>query len=105
MNGYIYAVMKGHVVAIEYGTTDQLKERIEFLNSHDDMFRALLPALFANTAELMLKHLPANGSAAPGDAPVCPAHNKPMKPSKNTAGEWYCPTKTDGKWCQHKVKK
>ena len=31
------------------------------------------------------------GDAAPADAPLCPTHQKPMKPGKN--GGWYCPVK------------
>ena len=32
------------------------------------------------------------GDAAPAaDAPLCPTHNRPMKPGKN--GGWYCPAK------------
>ena len=31
------------------------------------------------------------GDAAPADAPLCPTHQKPMKPGKG--GGWYCPTK------------
>ena len=34
---------------------------------------------------------PSQGDAAPADAPLCPTHQKPMKPGKN--GGWYCPVK------------
>ena len=35
---------------------------------------------------------PAGGSGAPvADAPLCPTHNKPMKPGQK--GGWYCPAK------------
>jgi hypothetical protein len=55
---------------------------------------------------------PANGKpatlAAVGDGPMCPAHNKPMKPGRN--GGFYCPVKLlddDGSgkpvYCKHKA--
>jgi len=50
-----------------------------------------------------------NGETAQGEAPLCPTHNKAMKPSK--AGGWYCPVKIaedggDGKpvYCKQRVK-
>lgn len=30
-------------------------------------------------------------NSVPGDAPLCPTHQKPMKPGKG--GGWYCPVK------------
>lgn len=35
---------------------------------------------------------PRSANVASGDAPSCPTHNKPMKPSGQGAG-WYCPVK------------
>jgi hypothetical protein len=71
---------------------DKLSKAVDYFESHN-----ISPA--------------ANGHAKPtpaGDAPLCPAHNKPMKQSQR--GGWYCPVKLledggDGKpvYCKQKV--
>jgi hypothetical protein len=41
-------------------------------------------------------------SAAAGSAPLCPIHNKPMKPSRQP-GKFFCAMKRDdGEYCQEK---
>jgi hypothetical protein len=43
------------------------------------------------------------GSAKSGDAPLCPVHHKPMKPSRKP-GSFYCPKQIgEGIYCDEKA--
>jgi hypothetical protein len=63
-----------------------------------------IPTEGDNDADATTHEVQATTRGATFDAaPVCPTHNKPMKPGKS--GGWYCPTKDEaGAWCKHQIK-
>ena len=58
--------------------------------------------LKAMAAAGMQRAAPAPTQAAPADSPpMCPIHNKPMKPSRKPGG-WFCSAKVGDGYCQEK---
>jgi hypothetical protein len=46
---------------------------------------------------------PVPAAAPSGTAPICPVHNRPMKPSRKP-GSWYCSAKVGEGYCDQRVK-
>ncbi len=83
-----------HVTATIAGVTGMLE------------IRAQRVAIIARTVNLLkqnglLVESPA-AQASSGEPPVCPTHQKPMKPSKKP-GAWFCSAKVGDGYCDQKV--
>jgi hypothetical protein len=88
----IMASIDGFPISIEVeGNADKLRAMIDRLKA----IGATPPTAQASA--------PAAGEPAKKAAPICPDHNKPMKPSQKP-GAWFCPRRgEDGDYCPHKA--
>lgn len=85
-----------HLVTLGFSGTEELKEVLAYAQAHNFKPRFFGPSV----ANGSLSPTSTNGSAV--SPPICPAHQKPMKPSTQESGGWFCPRRTKGEFCKYR---